>query len=156
MVANRCTACLVRSPYGIGWRTTTSRLPIALSARRNRASRLRFARSRSHRANRDDRSFRLEHRRLRTHEAKIRACRQRDRCLVHDRFVRDIAVSKDDLVDGKLSDQVSEFTFGKNRNAIGVEWARQRGRISASFDVWDLRRGKGDNLAGAGYRERQR
>ena len=67
---------------------------------------------------------------------------------MHDRFVRDIAVSKDDLVDGKLPDQVNEFIFGKNRDTIGVERTRQRGRIGASFDIWDLRRGKGDNLAG--------
>ncbi len=67
---------------------------------------------------------------------------------MHDRFVRDIAVGKNDLIDGKLPDQVNEFIFGKNRDTIGVEWARQRGRIRASFDIWDLRRGKGDNLAG--------
>ena len=67
---------------------------------------------------------------------------------MHDRLVRNIAVSKDDLVNGKLPDQVNEFIFGKNRDTIGVEWARQHGRIGASFDIWNLRRGKGDNLAG--------
>jgi hypothetical protein len=67
---------------------------------------------------------------------------------MHDRLVRDIAVGKNDLVDGKLLDQVNEFIFGKNRDAIGIKWARQRGGIGASFDIWDLRRSKGDNLAG--------
>ena len=69
------------------------------------AARLALAAAGAGRADRDDGLRRAKHRRVRAHEPEVRAGREHDRCLVHDRLVLEVGVAEDDLVDVMLLDR---------------------------------------------------
>ncbi len=61
-------------------------------------------------------------------------------------LVGDIAVGKDALVNVQILDQLGQIGLGIDGNALGVELARQLGRIAPALNVWNLGRRKGHDL----------
>ena len=114
--------------------------------RRDVPGRLALARAGADRADRDSRLLRGQHRLARRDQAERRAGRERPRADVHDVFVRDVGVGEDDLVDVVQADKVLQLVLGADRNSLGVERARELGRIHAALDVRDLRRCEADDL----------
>ena len=101
---------------------------------------LRLSNTCSHRRDCDDGNARLQHGALWSQQGEIGASRQRDRCLVHDLGVLDIAVSKDHLVDRFSLADLGQVAFVGNGNAVGIAGPGQRGGIAPIGDPGDLGR----------------
>ena len=86
----------------------------------------------------NDGFVRLDGRGLDAHQTEVRPGGQHLGGLVHDVFMRDIAVREYDLIDVELADQSQEFALGKDRDAFGVATPGELGWIGASFDIGDL------------------
>ena len=65
---------------------------------------------------------------------------------MHHDFVRDIAVSKYDLIDFHIFDQFDKVAFRVNFDPFGIQFTGQLGWITAAFDVGDLRGGESYNF----------
>ena len=61
---------------------------------------------------------------------------------MHDVGMTDIAVGEVDQIDGFAQTQCLEFALRENGNALRICGSRQRGRITTSFDTWNLCRGE--------------
>jgi hypothetical protein len=57
---------------------------------------------------------------------------------VHHHFVRDIAVSKNDLVDAFILNQLHQVAFGIDRDPLRVTGTRQLRGIEPALDIWNL------------------
>jgi hypothetical protein len=107
---------------------------------------LALAGARAHRADRDDRLLRGQHRLARREQPEGRAGGERARRDVHHVLVRDVRVREDDLVHVVPGDQLLELRLRRDRNPVRIQLARQLLRIDAPVDVRDLRRREGDDL----------
>ena len=111
-----------------------------LEPSREPASNLRLSNTRSHRRDCDDGDARLQHGALWPKQGEIGAGRQRDRSLVHDLGVLDIAVGKDHLVDRLSRADLGQVAFVEYGNAVGIAGPGQRDGIAPIGDPRDLRR----------------
>src|SRR4030042_3161340 len=59
-----------------------------------------------------------------------------------------VAVGEMDIIHCVLGDEGVEVRLGVDRDTLGVELARELGRVFAALDVRDLGGGEGDNLVG--------
>ena len=136
----------MRSPYGIGWRRTATRLP---SFRKSSATR---------------RVVWLLPEPVRTaqiaatgfDDAIIVSCGERSlklgtgserlRADVQHVLVGHVRVREDDLVHLVLANQLLELRFRVDRNPVRVELACEERGVDATGDVGDLRGGEGDDL----------
>ena len=64
---------------------------------------------------------------------------------MHHLFVRHIAIGEDHLIDRLGAADVLERAFILDGDAIGIEFAGQRRRITPPGDAGDLRGGEGDH-----------
>ena len=63
-------------------------------------------------------------------------------------LMRHVAVGENDLIDCLRAAQFVEFRFGNDRNAIGIQRAGKRWRITTAGNAGDLRCSEGDDLGG--------
>ena len=97
------------------------------------------------RASRADRHHRLlgrEHRGLRACQPEVRSCRHHQGGLVHERFMGDITVRKDDPLNMLGPDQAIEILFRMDRDPGRIQGAGQRRGIETVINVWNLRGGE--------------
>jgi hypothetical protein len=119
-------------------------LAAALQKLRQIARHRRFAGAGAERAHGDHGQRRGKHGARRPQKREIGAERQRARGEMHHLLVPDIAIGEDDLVDAVAAHRL-ELRLWEDRDAIGVERARERRRIAPRGDARDLRRGEGED-----------
>jgi hypothetical protein len=107
---------------------------------------LRLSNTCSHGRDCDDGNARLQHGALWPQQGEIGAGRQRDRCLMHDLDVLDIAVSKNHLVDGFSLTDLGQVAFIEYGNAGGISGPGQRGGIAPIGDPGNLCRRERDDF----------
>jgi len=86
-----------------------------------------------------------QHRGAGADQPEVRAGGQRDRRLVHDVLVGEVAVGQHDLVDLVVADDRRQLLLRQDRDAVGVVAAGQRGWVGAAGDPGDLGGGEGDH-----------
>jgi hypothetical protein len=101
-----------------------------------------LARSRTRRADRHHRLLGREHRGLRARQPEVRSCRHHAGGLVHERFMGDITVRKDDPLNMLGPDQAIEILFPMDRDTGRIQGAGQRRGIDPVVNVWNLRGGE--------------
>jgi hypothetical protein len=134
----------------VGHRVTQhrdSQAPIAHPPRGEPRDR-RFAATGPHRRDCEHRARGPQHRSPRPQQREVGAGRQRAGCQVHDVLVRHVAVGEDDLLDAMRAAPGLELLLGNDGNAVGIEGAGERGRITTPGDAGDLCCGEGDHLDG--------
>jgi len=65
---------------------------------------------------------------------------------LHNVLIADVGIREDNLGHFVFADQLAELRLRNDRDAVGVQLARQRGRITAIVDMRNLRRGEGDDV----------
>lgn len=111
----------------------------------NLASRRSLSRPGPDGTDRHDRLLRGDHGAAPAQQAEVGPRGQYPRCLMHDGFVRDIAVGENNLIDLIGRDQRLEFLLGVNRDALRIQGASQLRRIATPRNVRNLRCGEGDD-----------
>jgi hypothetical protein len=81
-------------------------------------------------------------------EHEVRAGRLHDGGKVHHLLVGDVAIGEDAVAHVERADQLGQLCLGVDGDALGIELARQSGRVPAAVDVGDLGRGERHHATG--------